>query len=527
MNDSVGRIVIVGLLAVIVGVPLALKPGEDESARPQAVDAKTQAAAEKLVVITPHNEQIRFEVAQGFNRHRAKIGKPAVVFDFRSSGGTSDLIKQVVAEFDAQGRNALREKREVAGVGYDLFFGGGDIDHNRLADDISITDDEDKTRTLKFSPSVPLEISDEELKAIFPDAEISGARLYHPSRKWVGVVLASFGIVYNTDRLAALELPTPTTWTDLIDLKYHGEIALADPAHSGSIGAAYNAVLMRLGWHEGWAVLRRVFANGRYFASTSTKVSVDVSAGQAAAGMSIDFYGRFQASAVVGKRGDGAHRLGYVDPPGMTKQNADPVSILRGAPSPELARDFVLWLLSKEGQRLWNRKLGTDDGPVKFELRRQPIRQDMYTPEEMKHWTDDIHPFRDQKAFPPAIPDFYRTVATVAHAMAIDVHDDLSAAWLAIHSCSDETKRRELIAMFDTMPAGLTVDGLPADWWAIANDAKHPQHKMVADRLKKFTSEMTGRWRNADDPDAQLRDKLRWTAFFRANYREIVRKAGR
>lgn len=516
MNEWTGRIIIVALLGLIIGVPLAMKPQAE--AQPRNV-----AATDRLVIVSPHNEQIRYEIAKGFNRSRARQGKSPVLFDWRSSGGTSDLRKQVIAEYEAEGRRAMKAGREVGGVGYDLFFGGGDYEHNQLARDITITSDSDPKKTLQFSCSIPIEFPPGVLEEAFPTPDIAGARLYHPQKKWVGVVLASFGIVYNNDRIAALDVPSPQTWTDLTDPRFFGEIALADPSHSGSIAEAYNAILMRLGWVEGWGVLRRIFANARYFASVSTKVSVDVSTGQAATGMSIDFYGRFQASAVVSSTGAALNRLGYVDPPGMTKQNSDPVSILRGAPNRELANDFVLWLISKESQRVWNGKLGTEDGPEKFELRRQPIRRDLYVPSEMKHWTDKIDPFAQARPFPKGMPDYYAPIATIAHAIAVDVHEDLAAAWQAINGCKDETLRAELLVIFDQMPPELVMQNLPENWRAILEDPSHGEHAAVAAALAAFTKALGDRWKAS--PDARLRDRLAWTVFFRDNYRLIVAKA--
>lgn len=515
MSEWTGRIIILLLLAIIIGVPLAMKPAADSV--PEGEDVA------KLVVITPHNEQIRYECAKGFNRYRAKQGKPPVVFDWRSSGGTSDLRKQVVAEYEAEGRRALRQNREVGGVGYDLFFGGGDYDHNQLALDITVTDEDDNSRSIKFSPSVPVIFPPGMLEEVYPKPDIAGANLYHPQLKWVGVVLSSFGIVYNNDRMAQLKMEPPRTWADLVDPRYQGNIALADPSHSGSIAEAYNAILMRLGWDDGWVVLRRVFANSRYFASVSTKVSVDVSTGQAAAGMSIDFYGRFQASAISGRTGEALNRLGYVDPPGMTKQNADPVSILRGAPHAELANEFVLWLLSKEAQRVWNRKRGTEDGPELYELRRQPVRRDLYVEEEMQHWTDELEPFAQAREFPKGMPNFYSAIATISHAMAIDVHADLTAAWVAINQCKDDALRQELVAIFDRMPAELTIRNVPANWRAILDDPANEQHAAVAAALKSFTTGLSDRWKAS--PDARLKDRLAWTEFFRSNYRQVVARA--
>ena len=46
-------------------------------------------------------------------------------------------------------------------------------------------------------------------------------------------------------------------------------------------------------------LLMRIGANSRYFTDASTKIAIDVAAGEAAAGMTIDFYGRFQSEVVA------------------------------------------------------------------------------------------------------------------------------------------------------------------------------------------------------------------------------------
>src|SRR5690606_21922861 len=87
---------------------------------------------------------------------------------------------------------------------------------------------------------------------------------------------------------------------------------------------------------------------------SSTRPPIDVSQGDAVAGLAIDFYGRGQAQEVMAS-GETAEtsRVGYVDPEGAVYIDADPVSILRGGPNPELARAFVEFLLTDEAQALW------------------------------------------------------------------------------------------------------------------------------------------------------------------------------
>lgn len=513
MREHLPKIVIVGLLVLIVGVPFLLRP------RAEATLAVEEAA--RLIAFTPHNEQIRFELARAFNDHRRSQGKPDVAFDWRASGGTSDLRKTVLAQF----KSLADRGAEDAGIGVDLFFGGGDFEHNQLARGVAVTRD---GQEMRIPATVPIDIPEDVLKSAFPEPTIGGEPLYHKDRFWVGVVLSSFGIVYNRDLLEMLNAPEPSGWQTLAAPQLKGFVALADPAHSGSIAQTFNVIVRRRGWHEGWWLLRRTFANARYFTSSASKVPVDVSAGETAAGMCIDFYGRFQAGAV--ESADGSSRVGYVDPPYTTATTADPISILRGAPHPELAREFVLWLLTPEAQRLWQYRIGAPGGPTRFELRRQPVRRDLYTDAERTHWTDPkMDPWGTSKPLPKPIPNYYAMVAPLSHAMAIDVHDDLVAAWEAILGTSPEHENLpEMLRLFDAMPPELILDWngddeLRANWQTIVENPNHPRHAEAAAALKAFSDSLA---KLTGDADELLRKRLEWTLFFRANYQRMVELAG-
>lgn len=504
MNQTVEtwwpRVLVLSLLAFILCLPLLF------GKRSQVVSDQKL----KLVIFTPHNEQIRFEMAHGFNIWRKANNLPEVYFDWRTSGGTSDLRKQILDQFT----KAAVAGQENEGIGYDMLFGGGDFEHNILAWGVKVTR-EGKDEQIPIL--VPVDLSPALLKQAFPEPTIGSERLYHPEMKWVGVVLSAFGIVYNNDLLKMNGQTPPVTWSDLADGRYLHDIALADPAHSGSIAVAYNTILRRYGWDEGWHILRRCFANARYFTNSASQVPIDVSAGQATAGMCIDFYGRFQAQAV------GGGRVGYVDPPFMTTITADPIAIFRGAPHLELSQQFVSWLLTYDAQMLWQRKLGEPGGPQKFELRRMPIRRDLYTTANRAQWTDKINPFLT-RPFPEGMPDFYRTVALITHAMAIDVHDDLTAAWEAILKNPSHPRRGKMLELFDALPPELEPawpdEAMARGARRALQDPGHPQHRQTIAVLAEVADRLKQRWR---DPDQQLRDRLTWTLYFQKNYQQVVK----
>jgi hypothetical protein len=257
---------------------------------------------------------------------------------------------------------------------------------------------------------------------------------------------------------------------------------------------------------------------------------MDVSSGDAAAGPCIDFYGRFQAGA-IGAGGD-ANRVGYIDPvrdgKSMTSTTADPVTLLRGAPSHELAEQFIAWLLSRESQQLWQAKADSPGGTERYELRRMPIRSDLYQPQYTQHWTDpQVNPFETASPLPEATPSYFSTVAPVSHAMAIDVHDDLKAAWKAIQRTPDShPDMPRMLELFDAMPERLTLawpdEELARNWAKVIDDPSHPRYAEVEKVLADFASRFDREWQGSDQ---RLKDQLAWTLFFRENYREIVEMA--
>ena len=523
MRDHLSKIVIVTLLLLVVGVPFLLRPEPADG----TADAGPAGDADQLIIITPHNEQIRFEMAAGFNRWRATQNLPPVSFDWRASGGTTDLRNGILAQFEAK----ARQDRVDEGIGADLFFGGGDYDHGKVASGLQLGDADDPQKVMITDvPRLPDGLFD----AAFPQPRIGGEPLYHPDRRWIGTALSSFGIVYNRDLLLMLGgLDRPRTWRDLTDPRYANWLAMSDPGHSGSITTALNTVLARTGWTEGWADLRRIYANARYFASSSTKVPLDVASGDAAAGMAIDFYGRYQAGAVAaagwsGDTGDQVtSRVGYIDPlrdgVSMTATSSDPVTLLRGAPHRELAEQFIAWLLSKEAQHLWQAEAGSPGGTVRYELRRMPIRPDIYTAEYRQHWVDDdINPFPTARPLLPGMNSFRGLIAPMSHAMAIHTHDDLKDAWAAIRRTPPtHPDYLDMLRLFDEMPAALTLrwpdQQLAASWQEALADPQHPRHAEALATLKQFTDQINDR-----TADQRLADTLEWTEFFRDNYRRIA-----
>jgi ABC-type Fe3+ transport system substrate-binding protein len=471
--EPISRLIaIFAALVAVIAAPLLLR-------EPQSLPG---AGSDILVIISPHDEAIRYEFSRAFQEaYRRKTGR-GVYIDWRLPGGTSEIVRYLNAEFETAFRYkwtremGLSWTRPVlegfsnpglsgradksspgdyarysflhsdAGCGIDLFFGGGSFDFINFANRGFLVD----SGVLDRNP------------ALFSSGNgipqtLGGEPYWDPRGRWVGTCLSGFGICYNSDVLGRLGISaSPTQWTDLAEKKFFRSLALADPTKSGSVAKAFELIIqqqmndqlskleasgnertdliesraVREGWERGLQLLIRLAANSRYFSGAASKVTSDVAYGEAAAGMCIDFYGRSESEMVADETG--RTRLRYNNVTGGTSVGADSIGLLRGAPHPETAKAFLDFVLSIEGQKLWNFKPGTPGGPVRYSLRRLPVRREFYQQPLRSFMTDDeVDPYRDALAFhyhPSWTAPLFSTLRFLVRVMCIDPREELVAA---------------------------------------------------------------------------------------------------
>ena len=451
------------LVVVLLG-PIALRPKRDAAPR---------AGERALVLITPHNEAIRAEFGRAFSAHwLAKTGT-RVHMDFRTPGGTSEIGRYVAGEYVGAFQNywtrtlgkpwSATVERNFANAKapvddplaqaarkafldsdisckMDLFFGGGAFDFQSQASAGYLVDS-------GFVAAHPEMFNDKNIPQT-----LSGEPFYDPQGRWIGNVVSSFGIVYNTDSLARLGIAQPPVkWDDLGEPAYAHEIALANPTQSSSVAKSFEMLIqqqmlrevakggpeadaIRAGWTQAMRLLMRIGANARYFTNASTKIAIDVAAGEAAAGMTIDFYGRFQSEDVA--KADGSSHVQYVNAAGGTSVGVDPIGLFRGAPNADVAKEFIAFVMSPEGQKLWNWKVGTPGGPQRYALRRLPILPQLFAPEFSALRSDpEVNPYELAKTFTyheKWSASLFRSVAFIFRVMCIDTHDELVEARMAL-----------------------------------------------------------------------------------------------
>jgi len=436
-------------LLLLLAIPFLLRPAREA----------TGGNALPLVIVSPHNEAVQYEFEHAFRRWHLNNFHQDVDIDWRNIGGASEIARYLDSSFQAA------ERAGLPGIGVDLFFGGGQYDHALQA---------------KKGHTVPCGLRERHPEwlneAIIP-SRFSGETFYDPDDRWYGCCLSSFGICYNEDSLKYCGVPSPLRqWQDLADYRFFEHIALADPTKSGSINKAFEMLIQQQisihlanrgktaenaeesdlaeGWQRAFGLIRQIGANARYFTDAAGKAAVDVAQGNAAAGMCIDFYGRFESEAI--ERNESSARMKYITPEGGSSISVDPISMLRGAPHRGQAERFIDFCLSVDGQLIWNTRVGLPNGPIRYALRRLPVRRDLYVPEYLARMSDPgALPYQQAARFAYHASwtgPLFGVIRTLIRSMCIDPHDELQQAWKAINENGGPAACPQAMAAFSALP---------------------------------------------------------------------------
>ncbi len=454
------QILVLAAIGVLIAAPLTLRD------RP----VRAASSQQRLVIITPHGEGIRSEFTRAFHVWAERELHQDVDIDWRTPGGTSEITRYLddrfraafaiaQPQFDSAARKAFNQPKLAAdataeqraaraaflagnvGVDVDLLFGGGEFPYRGHAGKGYLVDaDLVRRQPLWFAGATP----------IIPQM-LSGETVYDPQGRYFAACFALFGIAWSPDRLADLGIATPPSrWEDLGTAPYLKQLTMADPTKSGAVVTAMERILQQrmaetldaagkpnlsAGWNDGFGLLKRMVANSRSITDSASKPTRDTVRGDCVASMAIDFQAKSEAEWAFSESG-GQRRLQFTVPAGGTSVSGDPIALLRGAPHAELAKSFIEFVLSPEGQRLWNYRVGETGGPQHYALRRMSVRRDVYTAADRARMSDpDTDPFTVAETFtyhPAWTAAYYPLIGPLVKATALDPRGELTLAWEAI-----------------------------------------------------------------------------------------------
>jgi iron(III) transport system substrate-binding protein len=163
--------------------------------------------------------------------------------------------------------------------------------------------------------------------------------------KWVGMDVWSSALCFNTVEAEAKKLPVPTSWEDLTKPEYKGQIAMPNPASSGTGYLMVSAWLQLFGDEKGWAYMDRLHENIAAYTHSGSKPCKQAAAGEYAIGLSFEYRANQSKKAgapieiVLPKEG-----LGW---------DMEASGIMATTPHLDDAKKLVDWSVTKEANELY------------------------------------------------------------------------------------------------------------------------------------------------------------------------------
>jgi len=169
-------------------------------------------------------------------------------------------------------------------------------------------------------------------------------RFRDPIGDWkvLGIYVGVLGMSANEGLLKELGLPTPTGWDDLTDPRYKGLVGVANINTSGTALTTLATQIFLRGEDEGFEYMKRLHKNIAHY--TKSGVAPGILCGRGEIAVAIVFLhdviyqieSGYPVTAIAPKEGTG-YEIGGLN-------------LVKGAPHPELAKDFIDWLVSAEAQ---------------------------------------------------------------------------------------------------------------------------------------------------------------------------------
>jgi iron(III) transport system substrate-binding protein len=167
---------------------------------------------------------------------------------------------------------------------------------------------------------------------------------------WVAHDITVMGMAVNTKVLAEKHLPMPTTWEDLINPVYKGQIAIASPTKSGTGMTIFSTLVDMFGWNYVENLNRNIFQ----YADGGSAPAREAGTGEVAIGLSYD-------SALIEQthaNPDMKMVIGHLSPAVM-----EGGGLVAGAKHRKDAEVFLDWLFSRDAAQVFAPLVGATPFP--------------------------------------------------------------------------------------------------------------------------------------------------------------------
>jgi iron(III) transport system substrate-binding protein len=161
---------------------------------------------------------------------------------------------------------------------------------------------------------------------------------------WAGIYVGSLGFASNTHFLEKHKLKPPTSWADLLNPAFKGQLVIAHPSSSGTAYTSLITVLLLQGEAKGWDYWKQFNTNVWQYTKSGAAPAQHVGQGEAAVGVvfSHDIVTQMEKGLPIA--------LSFAQE-GMGWEIGG-MALVKGAKHPELAKAWFDWALEPATQEL-------------------------------------------------------------------------------------------------------------------------------------------------------------------------------
>lgn len=168
-----------------------------------------------------------------------------------------------------------------------------------------------------------------------------------PAGNWNPIYVGAIAFACNKDWFAAKGYNYPTSWQDLLDPKYKGEIIMAHPATSGTAYTVLATLVQLMGDDAVWDYLGKLNSNMSQYTKSGSAAPNAVALGEAAIALTFSHDG-LQPTAE-------GYPIELSFPSEGTGYEVGAAALIKGgiAEEQENAKLFIDWMCSTKGQNLY------------------------------------------------------------------------------------------------------------------------------------------------------------------------------
>jgi len=166
---------------------------------------------------------------------------------------------------------------------------------------------------------------------------------------WTGFYTGAIGFVSNVNFLKEHNVKAPTTWSQLLDPAFEDNIAMAYPYTSGTAYTTYATLVQMIGMDKAldwWEEFDKQSIH--QYTKSGTACIAMVGIGEVAVGIAF-------SHDIMAKGINKGYPVVMTFPEEGTGYEVGGLSLIKGGPEPELAKQFIDWCYTKEAQDLFQK----------------------------------------------------------------------------------------------------------------------------------------------------------------------------